>query len=134
MNKFLASFIVLIVLAAGVYFVVGRSDQPGAEGSPTDYGAQRTNIEVSVPTSKTHSVLIQSFAFSEKSLTIKKGETVVWSNKDSAPHTVTGAAGGPASATLNSGGAYSFTFNTAGTFEYHCAFHPSMKGTIIVTP
>jgi len=25
-------------------------------------------------------------------------------------------------------------FPTAGTFAYHCAIHPSMTGTVVVTP
>jgi len=85
----------------------------------------------SAPALVSHALTIQGFAFSQSSITVKKGDTVVWTNKESAPHTVTGD-GGLASPTLNTNGTYSFTFNTAGTFAYHCAFHPSMKGTVVV--
>jgi plastocyanin len=30
--------------------------------------------------------------------------------------------------------AYSFTFTAAGSIAYHCSLHPSMTGTITVTP
>ena len=30
--------------------------------------------------------------------------------------------------------AYSFTFTGAGSIAYHCSIHPSMTGTITVTP
>ncbi len=79
----------------------------------------------------THNTIIQDFAFNQSSLTIKKGDTIIWTNKDSAPHTVTGD-GGLSSPTLKSNSAYSFTFNTTGTFKYHCSFHPSMNGTVTV--
>jgi amicyanin len=85
---------------------------------------------VSAPT--THNVSIQNFAFSSPSVTIKKGDTVMWINKDSMAHTVTGDNGGPASGNIGMNQAYSFTFKTAGTFAYHCAIHPYMKGTVIV--
>lgn len=85
----------------------------------------------STPT--THAVSIQGFAFSQASINVKKDDTVVWTNKDSAPHTVTGDGNQLSSQTLNNGGTYSFTFTSIGTFNYHCAFHPGMTGTIVVT-
>ena len=66
-------------------------------------------------------------------MVIKKGDIIIWTNKDSAPHTATGDNGGPDSPTLGTGQSYSFTFTSAGTFTYHCNFHPSMKGTVMVT-
>jgi len=81
---------------------------------------------------QTRAVSIANFAFGPASITIKKGDTVVWTNQDSAPHTVTGD-GGLNSPTLNQGGKYSFTFGSMGTFTYKCAFHPSMTGSVVVT-
>ena len=80
------------------------------------------------------SIAIQGFQFSPTDITVKKGTTVLWNNRDSASHTVTGENGGPDSPSLSTGQAYSFTFSTPGTFSYHCTFHPSMKGTVTVTP
>lgn len=77
-------------------------------------------------------VQIVMFQFSPGELEIHKGTTVVWTNKDSAVHTVTGDNGGPASPSLAQGESYSYTFNTLGSFPYHCALHPSMKGTVKV--
>ena len=86
-----------------------------------------------VPAPKTYNVTIQNFSFDQTALSVKKGDTVIWTNKDSAPHTVTGNSGGPSSGTLNTNATYSFTFTSAGTFNYHCSFHPSMVGTVTVT-
>lgn len=77
-------------------------------------------------------VQIVMFQFSPGTVEVHKGTTVVWTNKDSAVHTVTGDAGGPASPSLAQGDSYSYTFDTLGSFPYHCALHPSMKGTVKV--
>ncbi len=55
-----------------------------------------------------------------------------WTNNDSASHTVTADDGSFKSDTLATGATFSQTFAKAGTFAYHCAIHPSMKGTITV--
>jgi len=58
--------------------------------------------------------------------------TVVWTNDDSVPHTVTADDGSFSSGNLNPGDSYSFTFITPGTYAYHCNYHSWMKGTVIV--
>ncbi|MBI3458863.1 cupredoxin domain-containing protein [Candidatus Azambacteria bacterium] len=90
-------------------------------------------IPTEAPTPVITQATISNFAFQSQNLTIKKGTTVNWKNNDSAPHTVTGDAGGPASETLKPGDSYSFKFDQVGITKYHCAIHPSMKGTIEVT-
>lgn len=84
-------------------------------------------------TPKTYNIEIKSFAFSPSSLTIKKGDMVIWTNEDSVAHTVTSDSGSELSSPLISrGNMYSHTFDTEGTYDYHCTPHSSMKGTIIV--
>lgn len=85
-----------------------------------------------VPQVVTHNVTIQNSAFSPQSITVNKGDTVVWANKDSMAHTVTGTTGGPASPSIAAQGTYSFTFSATGTFTYHCTIHPTMTGTVVV--
>lgn len=77
-----------------------------------------------------YQVTIKNFAFDPATINIKKGDSVKWTNEDSAPHTVTGP--GFDSGTLNTGKTYSYTFNVAGSFDYQCNLHPRMKGTITV--
>ena len=84
-------------------------------------------------TSKTYSAEIEDFAFAPAELRIKKGDTVVWTNRDSVKHTVTSNSGTELdSKLLNMGESYSHTFTKTGTYQYHCRPHSSMKGTIIV--
>lgn len=76
---------------------------------------------------------IVNFAFIPVNVTVTKGATVTWTNTDSAPHTVTSDGGAFSSSTLADGGTFSHRFTTTGTFVYHCAVHPSMAGTVIVS-
>lgn len=75
-------------------------------------------------------VNIENFAFSPSMIKIKTGDTVTWTNKDNALHTVTGD--GLDSGNLNKNQEYKKTFSEPGTYEYICSFHTSMKGTVIV--
>jgi plastocyanin len=80
-------------------------------------------------------VTIQNYAFSPASLTIPAGTTVVWTNKDTAPHTVT-VSSGPAtfsSPNLQQGDTFTYTFTKPGTYSYYCAVHPNMTASVTVT-
>jgi len=82
---------------------------------------------------QTHTINIQSFAFSPSALTIQVGDTVTWTNLDSMSHTITSDSGTElSSSSFGKNGVYSHTFSTVGNFAYHCAIHSSMKGTITV--
>jgi len=85
------------------------------------------------PTSPSgNNVYIQNYAFNPSTLTIKVGDTVTWTNKDSVDHTVTSDTGVFASSSLANGQTFSYQFTTAGTYAYSCSIHPTMHGTIIV--
>lgn len=86
------------------------------------------------PSAKTYQVAIQNFAFDPFDLKINKGDMVVWTNEDSATHTVVSDSGSElASGTLATGQTYSHTFNSAGTFNYHCGVHQTMKARVEVS-
>lgn len=77
-------------------------------------------------------------AFNPNPLEINIGDTVTWTNNDSALHTVTSgnAISGP-DGTFNSSflaphATYSFTFNSEGEFSYYCQLHPAMVGLVDV--
>lgn len=76
------------------------------------------------------SVNIQNFSFNPATLTVTAGTTVIWTNKDSAPHTIRSEKF--TSGNIGQGQTYQYTFQNVGTYNYICGIHPSMKGTIIV--
>jgi plastocyanin len=115
---------------------VQGGETPANETSPVQNQTQPPPSTPPTPTqpAKTYEVTIQGFAFSPFSLKINKGDTIVWTNKDSAPHTVTSDTGNElASATLATDQNYSHTFNQAGIFNYHCGIHLSMKAKVVVS-
>lgn len=58
--------------------------------------------------------------------------TVVWTNNDDAPHTVTSTSGAFDSGLVSPGQSWNYTFTYPGTFDYYCTIHPWMKGEVIV--
>ena len=72
------------------------------------------------------------------SLDIRAGDTVIWSNDDSAAHTVTsgnisdGTDGVFDSGLFMAGSTFEFTFDKAATYDYFCMVHPWMTGKVIV--
>ncbi|MDH5665002.1 MAG: PEFG-CTERM sorting domain-containing protein, partial [Nitrosopumilus sp.] len=70
---------------------------------------------------------------------VNPGDEVVWSNDDTAAHTVTSgtAANGPDglfdSSLFMAGTTFSHKFDTLGVYDYFCMVHPWMVGQVFVT-
>lgn len=77
-------------------------------------------------------VKIANFTFSPPRLTVKTATTVTWTNEDDIPHTVNASNKAFKSGALDTDQKFSFTFTTPGTYQYFCALHPHMTGTIVV--
>jgi plastocyanin len=79
-------------------------------------------------------VVIDNFAFQPRQLTVAAGTRVTFVNRDDVPHTATSTARPRAfdSGTLDTDGRFTHVFTTPGTYEYFCALHPRMTGTIVV--
>ncbi len=77
---------------------------------------------------------VQDFKFTPSTITIHRHQTVTWTNLGPSQHTTTSDNAIWGSDALNPGSMFSQTFNSVGIFNYHCSIHPSMHGTVIVTP
>ena len=125
MNRQRFSVVAAIALAIALVWSLSSCS---SNSNPTSSGGNGT------PPSA-NSVNISGFAFTPASLTVKVGVKVTWTNKDAATHTVTSDNGAfTSSGNLGAGESYVFTFTAVGTYPYHCAVHPAMKGTVVVTP
>jgi plastocyanin len=92
-----------------------------------------TALAVAAPAqAATIDVKITKTAFSPSSVRINFGDTVKWTNSDTANHQIVADNGSFASPILGPNQSYSFTFRTAGRFPYHDAIHPSLKGVVRV--
>lgn len=120
-------------LAAQTAGAPAHAEMAGMNDQPAAAAPQAGAAEAPAPTATT-SVDIMGFAFSPAELTISVGDTVTWTNHDSAPHNVV-VTDGPekfTSPTLEQGDTYSYTFTKAGTYSYYCSIHPDMQATVTV--
>ncbi len=132
-NSIIVIIIAIVVIGVVVFLLTGSSNTQS-----TNLYSATTQVTVTAKATSTasesYSVDISGFAFNSASISIKAGDSVTWTNKDSAMHTVTSDSGSElGSNSLGNGETYSHTFTAPGTYAYHCKFHPSMKGTIIVS-
>lgn len=113
----------------GVTTVAGVTTVPGAgSGATTTVLGGATSVAPAQV-----AIDIANFQFSPAEVTIPVGTTVVWTNSDSAQHSVLANDGTFSSAPLGPGATFSFTFSEPGTYDYICGFHTSMSATITVT-
>ncbi len=77
------------------------------------------------------------------SISLADGGTVMWFNNDEAGgvyggsgvvHNITADDASFASGSLAPGATFQATLTTAGEHGYHCSIHPSMQGSVTVTP
>jgi plastocyanin len=84
------------------------------------------------PKPKTHTVTMENMRFQPETLTVTRGDTVVWVNKDLVPHTTTSKAGGFDSQSIEAEKSWRFTVRKKGDFAYVCTFHPTMTAMLRV--
>lgn len=77
-------------------------------------------------------VAIRNYDFAPKSLTIRVGTRVTWTNDDATAHTATADHGGFDTGTVAPKASRTVDFKHPGTFTYHCAFHAFMTATVTV--
>lgn len=118
-----AVVIVAILVIGGFYYLNSRVATP-ISGNENQQQKSPTGVDVAIE--------IKDFAFSPAELTVNIGDRVIWTNSDSAPHTIVANNGEFSSDNFSKGETYSFIFAKPGTYTYYCGLHPSMKGTIIV--
>jgi plastocyanin len=134
------SLLAMVTLAACGAASGTTNNTPTATVAPAATATTAAPTATSNPPAATVKIVgasFSSFGFSPSSVTVKVGDTVEWINNSTVAHTSTSDSGSAvswdSSAIQSGGGTFSFTFTKAGTFTYHCNFHPSMHGTIVVT-
>lgn len=113
--------------------VAGAKPAPGAQGAhQMPVGARAASpVTVTGVGASSHRVAISDSAFSPAVLNARVGDKVTWVNGGRMPHTVTG---GPWDAQLMPGQSFTTVLRAAGTIDYVCSYHPSMRGTVKITP
>ncbi len=118
-KTFIIGLLIIVIAISGCY-AQKIAVQPTTTPPTGDLGI-KNDIEIS------------GFSFNPNTLTVSKGASVVWTNKDSAPHTIVSDTGDEINSdSISKGNTYVHVFNTPGTYDYHCGIHPSMKGKVVV--
>jgi plastocyanin len=102
-----------------------------AHAQATSEQAQPT-AAITPESAETVQASIDTFAFAPKQLTVKAGTTVVWTNKDDTPHTVTSDDNTFSSPVMDTGQNFHYAFNKPGKFPFHCKLRPMMTGLVVV--
>jgi plastocyanin len=114
--------------------VAGRTDLwslADLKAAPADAGLPGTEGDAAKPGAPAVvKVSMGNMQFSPKTLRVKKGTVVEWTNDDIVPHTVTSASFD--SSSLGPGKSWRHMFTEAGQVRYVCTFHPTMTGVVIV--
>ncbi len=127
-GRWLSFFVIALIV---ITLIVGGCDKASP---PAEEEEEEEEEEVAPPVT----IAIKSFAFNPRSITVKKGTTIRWSQQDSVTHTVTSTSSPPGvefdSGNLRQGETFDYTFTVAGTYEYRCQIHtPPVTGKIIVS-
>lgn len=120
-----------LIYGAVYYFYFANKGGYNYE-SPTPSQTVTSTPQPSAAEVSQNEIEIKDFAFSPETLTVKVGDKVTWTNRDSVGHTATADDGSFDTSILSTGQSGSVTFDKAGTYAYHCTPHPKMKATIIV--
>ena len=124
-----ASAVLVLAACSGGGATTAPISEPSAEASAPAAGAA---CEVSSAAGEV-TVAIADFAFSPADITATAGQSITFTNNDSAPHTATLDDDSCGTPNIAQGESNGLTFSTAGTYPFHCNVHPNMKGTITVS-
>jgi plastocyanin len=80
-----------------------------------------------------HTVTIDAVQFQPSAIEVKRGDSIIWINKDPFPHTVTSKTGHFDSQQIQPGESWTYKVQQQpGDIPYICSLHPTMKATVRV--
>jgi plastocyanin len=125
-RKVLGSATALLV-ATGLFAATAAP----AGAATTSANLRSASVQSATPTA----VPIYKNTYTPKTFSVPVGQSVTWTNQDDAAHTVT-TISAPVkfdSGLFAKGKSFSYTFTKPGVYNYYCAVHPDMTGSITVT-
>ena len=130
--------LLILLLACTALLAAGCGGDDKSSSSDSGSSTQKEDKSGSgsgaATTSDTVEIDMKNFQFAPKDATVKVGQTVKWTNQDSAPHDATDEKTGQfKSDQFAKGESYAFTAKKAGKIAYVCTLHPGMEGTLTVT-
>ncbi len=137
-NTVIAIVVILVVLIGG-WLLTRPKTAPPIPSTPPVIESTASPAALPTATPSASVVNISSSGFSPQNTFIKAGESVTWTNADTANHTVNSAVHPTHSVypplnlgLIQSGESKSLTFPSAGTYKYHDHLNPSLVGSVTV--
>jgi plastocyanin len=113
-ERYLAAAVLTAAIATAVVSAAWASEDSKAESAKSE-------------------IKIDNFSFAPGELTVQKGTTVEWVNRDDIPHTVVSDDKTTfKSKPLDTDDRFSYTFSKEGTYTYFCSIHPKMTAKVVV--
>lgn len=130
MDKIKVGIIIAVLVLVGLAgLMVFRNSSRGVILDTGNLG------DANEPLSGTITIEIKNSQYTKGKVTVKKGSTVTWMNRDATEHDVSPTKTQSVfqrSPMLARGESYSVTFSETGTFDYFCTPHPFMTGSVEV--
>jgi plastocyanin len=129
---------VLLAAVGLAALVLTLVDGISSGSSPSTSASASTSMASAMNGSKSVTITIDNFAFAPSHVTVTPGERIVVHNEDPVAHTLTAIPGSTpfgnfTTGNVASGQTKSVTApGTAGTYQYYCAIHNFMTGSITV--
>jgi len=124
----MAGFEFTIPFTLSRYFGRRGTAKPAAGADTT----QRAAAPAATPGAT--AVRIANLAFDARTVRVRAGTTVRWTNNDQLQHSVTADDGSFDSGLIDPNRSYERVFDRPGDYAYHCTPHPFMTGHVIVEP
>jgi 3',5'-cyclic AMP phosphodiesterase CpdA len=99
---------------------------------PLNHSLAIVDTALGKETAQSPQISIDNFAFSPKELSVKRGTTVTWTNRDDVPHNVESSQRKFSSPVLDTDERFSYEFKDAGAYSYFCKLHPMMTAKVLV--
>lgn len=117
---------------AGSTSKAGQTATTPAPRHPADAAQPAPSAKPIARAAGAKGVTIRDFEFAPKSITVKVGDTVTWTNDGPTGHSATAEDKSFDTGILAKGKTGSHTFTKAGTYAYICTPHQFMRATIVV--
>lgn len=120
--KLLAILLILLVITLG-YIVLNPRPKTTSPGVPAAIAPA--------------AVSITQAGFSPSTVSVTRGQAVIWTNTDVAPHGIASSAQGlnrfKTAQNLSQNDSYTYVFDKAGSYTYHDPLNPTtLSGTVVV--
>jgi plastocyanin len=119
----------LAIVPAGLFPGAGPTHMQMAMAPAAATAATATTVKLHRPVVR---VAIHDFKFQPARVVVSRGTRVIWTNKDSDPHTISSKPAHWSSQALDTGKSFATVTKKAGTFAYICTIHPFMHATVVV--